>query len=111
VSFDCHLPRDNLIGAPGAGFKTAMMTLDRSRIEVAAMGLGIARAALEAATLWAKERSAWGQPIANYQGIQWMLADMATELEAARHLTWHAARCRAAGGRFTREAAMAKLFS
>jgi alkylation response protein AidB-like acyl-CoA dehydrogenase len=111
VSFDCHLPSDNLIGAPGTGFKTAMMTLDRSRIEVAAMGLGIARAALEAATQWAKERSAWGQPIASYQGIQWMLADMATELEAARHLTWHAARCRAAGSRFTREAAMAKLFA
>jgi alkylation response protein AidB-like acyl-CoA dehydrogenase len=111
LSFDCFVPRANCIGAPGTGFKTAMMTLDRSRIEIAAMSLGLARVALDAAMEWARDRKAYGEPIASYQGIRWMLADMATELEAARHLTWHAARCRAAGGRFTREAAMAKLFA
>jgi alkylation response protein AidB-like acyl-CoA dehydrogenase len=111
LSFDCFVPHANCIGAPGTGFKTAMMTLDRSRIEIAAMSLGLARAALDAAMQWARDRKAYGEAIASYQGIRWMLADMATELEAARHLTWHAARCRAAGGRFTREAAMAKLFA
>lgn len=111
ISFDCRVPATNLVGAAGTGFKTAMMTLDRSRIEVAAMSLGIAQAALDAAVAWAKERTAYGHIIADYQGIQWMLADMSTELEAARRLTYHAAAQRAAGGRFTREAAMAKLFA
>src|SRR6185437_6164221 len=82
------------------------------RIEVAAMSLGLARAALEEAVAWAKSRIAFGQPIASYQGIQWMLADMETSLEAARLLTYRAAWERGLGaGRFTRAAAIAKLFA
>ena len=89
-----------------------MAVLDRGRIEIAAMGLGLARAAFDAAVAWSKERTAFGHHIAEYQGIQWMLADMATSLEAARLLTYRAAWVRARGKRrFTSEAAMAKLFS
>ncbi len=111
LEFDCVVPAANMVGDPGTGFKTAMAVLDRGHIEVAAMSVGLARAALDAALAWAKQRVAFGQPIANYQGIQWMLADMATELEAARLLTYHAAWLRGQGARFTREASMAKLFA
>lgn len=112
LAFDCRVPKKNLIGAPGGGFKTAMMVLDRSRIEVAAMGLGLARAALEAALAWAKQRTAFGKRVADHQGIQWMLADMETDLEAARLLTYRAAWMRGQGDRrYSRESAMAKLYS
>lgn len=112
VSFDCVVPRENLLGELGRGFKIAMAVLDRGRVDVAAMGLGLGRAALEAAIGWAKERTAFSQKIGEYQGIQWMLADMATSLEASRLLTYKAARARYLDrGRFTTEAAMAKLFS
>jgi len=102
---------DNMVGAPGSGFKTAMAVLDRGRIEVAAMGVGLAQAAFDAAVAWAKLRVAFGQPIANQQGIQWMLADMAIDLKASRLLTYQAAWLRGQGARFTLEASMAKLFA
>ena len=111
VSFDCSVPAANLLGGPGSGFRIAMSVLDRGRVDVAAMGVGLSRVALEAATAWAQERTAFSHKIAEYQGIQWMLADMATTLEAARLLTYKAAWARAQGGRFTNEAAMAKLFA
>jgi len=111
VSFDCLVPAGNLLGSPGGGFKIAMAVLDRGRVDVAAMGIGLSSVALEAATAWAVERTAFSHKIADYQGIQWMLADMATTLEAARLLTYKAAWVRSQGVRFTAEAAMAKLFS
>ncbi len=111
VAFDCHVPSTNLLGELGRGFKIAMAVLDRGRVDVAAMGIGLGRVALEAAVAWAKERVAFSHKIAEYQGIQWMLADMATSLEAATLLTYKAAWTRAQGGRFTAEASMAKLFA
>jgi butyryl-CoA dehydrogenase len=88
-----------------------MQVLDNGRIEVAAMCLGIAQAALDASVRWAQQRQIGGQPLLEYQGIQWMLADMATELRAARLLTEDAARKRAERGRYSLEASMAKLFA
>jgi butyryl-CoA dehydrogenase len=111
LSFDCRVPRANRIGAEGSGFRTAMKVLDNGRIEVAAMCLGLAQSALDAALAWAKERRIGGQPLGEYQGIQWMIADMATQLRAARLLTEDAARKRAAGGRYSLESSMAKLFA
>lgn len=111
LDFDCHVPTANRIGEEGSGFRTAMRVLDRGRVEVAAMGCGIARAALEAALGWAAQRRVSGHPIADFQGIQFMLADMATELDAARLMTWRAASLRETGARFSREAAMAKLYA
>jgi butyryl-CoA dehydrogenase len=111
LSFDCVVPAANRLGPPGSGFKTAMRVLDRGRVEIAAEALGIARAALDAALAWAKQRQIGGRPLADNQGIQWMLADMAVSLDAARLLTYRAATLREAGAPFTREAAMAKLFA
>ena len=111
LRFDCLLPAENLIGEEGSGFRTAMRVLDRGRVEIAAVACGIARAALEAALGWVRERKISGQPLANFQAIQFMLADMKTELEAARLMTLRAAALRETGERFTREAAMAKLFA
>ncbi len=111
LALDCVVPKDNMVGAPGSGFKTAMAVLDRGRIEVAAMGVGLAQAAFDAAVAWAKVRVAFSQPIANQQGIQWMLADMAIDLKASRLLTYQAAWLRGQGARFTLEASMAKLFA
>ncbi len=111
VNFDCSIPAANLLGSLGGGFKIAMAVLDRGRVDVAAMGIGLSRVALDAATAWAQQRTAFSHKIADYQGIQWMLADMATTLEAARLLTYKAAWVRAKGVRFTLEAAMAKLFA
>ncbi len=111
LDFDCHVPAARRIGEEGSGFRTAMRVLDRGRVEIAAMGCGIARAALEAALGWASERQVSGHAIADFQGIQFMLADMASELDAARLMTWRAASLRDKGGRFTREAAMAKLYA
>ncbi|MET0683443.1 MAG: acyl-CoA dehydrogenase family protein [Casimicrobiaceae bacterium] len=111
VNFDCSVPAGNLLGSLGGGFKIAMAVLDRGRVDVAAMGIGLSRVALDAATAWARERTAFAHKIADYQGIQWMLADMATTLEAARLLTYKAAWVRSKNVRFTMEAAMAKLFA
>ncbi|MBI2255219.1 MAG: acyl-CoA dehydrogenase family protein [Proteobacteria bacterium] len=111
LNFDTQVPEANRIGAEGSGFRTAMKVLDNGRVEVSAMCLGIAQAALDAATHWAGERQVGGMPLAEYQGIQWMIADMATQLRAARLLTQDAAAKRASGVRFSLEAAMAKLFA
>jgi butyryl-CoA dehydrogenase len=100
-----------LLGKPGDGFKIAMSTLDGGRIGIAAQALGIARAAIEAAKRFAHERETFGKPISKHQGIQFMFADMATKLDAARLLVWRAAMMQDKGMKFTREAAMAKLFA
>jgi butyryl-CoA dehydrogenase len=108
---DCALGADALLGAEGEGFKIAMKALDGGRIGIAAQAVGIARAAFEDAVRYAQERKTFGQPIADHQAIQFKLADMSTEIEAARLLLWRAAAKKDAGGRYTREAAMAKLFA
>jgi alkylation response protein AidB-like acyl-CoA dehydrogenase len=109
VSIDCQISESQRLGASGSGFRTAMHVLDRGRIEVAAMALGISEAAMTATLGWIKERRIDGQPLAERQGVQWMIADMATEIEAARLLTYRAAALRQAGQPFARAAAMAKL--
>jgi alkylation response protein AidB-like acyl-CoA dehydrogenase len=111
LSFDCQIGAQQRVGSEGTGFRTAMQVLDNGRIEVASMCLGIAQAALDAAIAWARSRRVGGQPLADYQGIQWMIADMATELRAARLMTEDAAAARAAHRRFSLEASMAKLFA
>jgi butyryl-CoA dehydrogenase len=108
---DCVLPKRFRLGGEGDGFKVAMSTLDGGRIGIAAQALGIARAAHEEAVAYAKERKAFGKPIAQFQAIQFMLADMATELDAARLLVWRAAGLKDRGVRFSAEAAMAKLYA
>ncbi len=107
----CAIPEKQRLGAEGDGFKIAMATLDGGRIGIAAQALGIARAALEEAIAYAKERKAFGQPISQFQAIQFMLADMATELDAARLLTLRAASLKDKGVRHSAESAMAKLFA
>ena len=102
---------DALLGNPGDGFRIAMWALDGGRVAIAAQALGVGTAALQEALSHAKSREAFGQPIGNYQAIQWMLADMATELDAARMLTLKAADTRQRGARPTLEASMAKLFA
>jgi len=107
--FDCEVAAQARIGVEGSGFKLAMEVLDRGRVEVASQCIGIARAAYEAALAWSREREVGGQPLAEYQGIRWMLADMATSLESARLLCQRAASLRERGERFCAESAMAKL--
>jgi alkylation response protein AidB-like acyl-CoA dehydrogenase len=108
---DCEIPEENLLGKEGEGFIDAMRVLDGGRISIAALALGIGRGALEAAVKYVKERRQFGKAIAEFQGIQWRLADMATELDAARLLTQRAAVLKDAGKRTTRESSMAKLFA
>jgi alkylation response protein AidB-like acyl-CoA dehydrogenase len=108
---DCFVPAANLLGQEGQGFKIALGALDASRVTVGAEAVGISRAAYEAALAYAKERKQFGQPIADFQAIQWMLADMATQIDAARLLTFRAARLHDTGKPFVKEAAMAKLFA
>lgn len=108
---DCEIPAENLLGAEGEGFIDAMRVLDGGRISIAALSLGIARGALNAALEYVKTRRQFGKAIAEFQGIQWKLADMATELDAARLLTQRAAVLKDAGRRVTRESSMAKLFA
>ena len=105
------VPRNNLLGEEGQGFKIAMASLDGGRIGVAYQSIGVAQACLEAATHYAQEREAFGGPIANLQAIQWMLADTATELEAATLLAHKAAVLKDSGRRFAKHAAMAKLYA
>jgi butyryl-CoA dehydrogenase len=102
---------DALLGSPGEGFRIAMWALDGGRVAIAAQALGVGTAALDEALEYAKHRVVFGQPIANYQAIQWMLADAATELEAARMLTYKAADARQRSSRPTLEASMAKLYA
>ena len=106
---DVRVPKENVLGSPGDGFKIGMWTLDGGRILVAAQAVGIAQAALEAAVNYSKERQQFGRPIASFQGLQFMLADMATELEAARLLTYKAACLKDAGEDYVMLASMAKL--
>jgi alkylation response protein AidB-like acyl-CoA dehydrogenase len=108
---DCEIPEENLLGVEGEGFIDAMRVLDGGRISIAALALGIGRGALEAALKYVKERRQFGKAIAEFQGIQWKLADMATELDAARLLTQRAAVLKDAGRKVTRESSMAKLFA
>jgi alkylation response protein AidB-like acyl-CoA dehydrogenase len=108
---DCEIPVENLIGVEGEGFIDAMRVLDGGRISIAALSLGIGRGALDAALKYVKERRQFGKAIAEFQGIQWKLADMATELDAARLLTQRAAVLKDAGRKVTRESSMAKLFA
>ncbi|MEY8839620.1 acyl-CoA dehydrogenase family protein [Cribrihabitans sp. XS_ASV171] len=111
VALDCIVPERNRLGPEGTGFRTAMRTLDNGRIEVAAQATGIAEAAQNAAVSYAVERKVGGQPIADFQGLQWMLAESAMELEAARALALQAANKRGSSRRYDREAAFAKLFA
>ncbi|WP_295046470.1 acyl-CoA dehydrogenase family protein [uncultured Paracoccus sp.] len=112
VTFDdCFVPEENRVGPEGTGFRTAMKVLDNGRIEVAAQAIGIAEAALKAAIAYAKERQVDGHPIADFQGLQWMLADSANDLAAARALGLAAARLRGTGARYSTESAHAKLFA
>ena len=108
---DCEIPAENLLGAEGEGFVDAMRVLDGGRISIAALALGIGRGALDAALKYVKERRQFGKAIAEFQGIQWKLADMSTELDAARLLTQRAAVLKDAHRRTTRESSMAKLFA
>jgi alkylation response protein AidB-like acyl-CoA dehydrogenase len=112
LAFDeCRIPKSSLLGAPGDGLKIALGTLDGGRIGIASQAIGIARAALGTATAYSKERRQFGQPLADFQAIQWMLADSATELEAAQLLVYRAACLKGRGGPYSREASMAKVFA
>jgi alkylation response protein AidB-like acyl-CoA dehydrogenase len=110
-----RVPVENRLGEEGQGFKIAMTVLDAGRIGIASQALGVAEAAFEAAVQYAKTREAFGQTIGQFQGIQWMLADMKMRIEAARMLIWTAAlakeRCKKDGGRYTLEASIAKLYA
>lgn len=108
---DCRVPEDRLLGQLGEGFKIALNTLDGGRIGIAAQSLGIGQAAIDAAVEYAKTRQAFGGPIARFQGLQWMIADSTMEIEAARLLTWKASELKDSGVKYTKEAAMAKLYS
>ncbi len=108
---DMRIPRENLLGPEGNGFRQFMKTLDGGRISIGAMALGLAQAAFEAATDYARQREQFGRAIAEFQGIQFKLADMATEIEAARHLIYAAARLKDGGEKTTRFSAMAKLYA
>lgn len=107
---NCEIPAANLLGKEGDGFKLAMIALDGGRIGIAAQACGVGRAALEASIRYAKERQAFGQPIAEFQAIRWMLADMKTQLSAAELLCLRAASLKEQNKPFTKEASMAKVF-
>lgn len=108
---DVRIPKENLLGKEGDGFKIALASLDHGRIGIAAQGVGTAQAALERSIAYSKERQQFGKPISSFQAIQWMIADAATSVDAARLLTYRAAALKDSGARFSKEAAMAKLFA
>ena len=108
---DCRIPFENLIGAEGEGYRIALSALEGGRIGIAAQSIGMARSAFDFAVSYAKERQSFGTAIINHQAVGFRLADCATQLEAARQLTWHAASLRDAGLPCLKEAAMAKLFA
>ncbi len=108
---NCRVPKENVMGEAGKGYKIAIETLNEGRIAIAAQMIGLARGALDHAVAYARERKQFGRPIAEFQGVQFDLARMATELEAARLLTYNAARLRDAGRPFVTEAAMAKYYA
>jgi alkylation response protein AidB-like acyl-CoA dehydrogenase len=107
----CVVPDENVLGPVGQGYKIAIETLNEGRIGIGAQMIGVGRGALEAATAYVKERQQFGKPIAEFQGVQFQLAQMATDLEAARLMVYNAARLKDAGQPFQQQAAMAKLFS
>jgi alkylation response protein AidB-like acyl-CoA dehydrogenase len=107
----CEVPAENLVGEEGQGFAIAMAGLDSGRLGIAACSVGLAQAALDAAVGFARERHQFGRPVIEFQGLQFMLADMATQIEAARRLYREAARLRDQGGQYTIAASMAKLFA
>ncbi len=108
---DCRIPAENLIGTEGEGYRIALSALEGGRIGIAAQSIGMARSALDFAIDYAKQRESFGQALFNHQAVGFRLADCATQLEAARQLTWHAAALRDAGRPCLKEAAMAKLFA
>jgi len=108
---DCRVPKENVLGKEGDGFPIAMMTLNESRIGVAAGGVGLAQAAFDIAVNYAKQRKAFGRLIGKFQAIQWMLADMLTQIHSARLLTYHAAYLRDQQQDYVKEASMAKVFA
>jgi alkylation response protein AidB-like acyl-CoA dehydrogenase len=108
---DCRVPKENLLGKEGDGFVIAMASLDGGRIGIASQSVGLGQACLDAAVAYAKERVQFGKSIAQFQAIRWMIADMATEIEAARLLTFNAAAMRDRGENFSAAASMAKVFA
>jgi butyryl-CoA dehydrogenase len=108
---DCEVPAGNLLGRAGEGYRIALANLEAGRIGIAAQAVGMARAAYEAALAYARERQTFGKPIIEHQAVAFRLADMATQIEAARQLVWHAAVLRDAGEPCLKEASMAKLFA
>ncbi len=108
---NCRIPAENLLGREGEGYKIALSNLEAGRIAIGAQSVGLARAAFEAAASYAKEREAFGSPIAQHQAVLFRLADMATQIEAARQMVWHAASLRQEGRPCLKEASMAKLFA
>jgi butyryl-CoA dehydrogenase len=108
---DLRIPKENLLGKEGEGFKQFMITLDGGRISIGSMALGIAQGAFDKALEYSKERIQFEKPISTFQAIQWKLSDMATQLEAARHLIYHASELKDKGEYFVKESAMAKLYA
>ena len=108
---NCRVPAENILGKEGDGFKIAMTGLDGGRIGIAAQSVGVAQAALDAAVKYTKQRDQFGQKVSKYQGIRWAVAEMATEIEAARQLMFSAAAMKDQGERYTMQASMAKLFA
>ncbi|HNS49650.1 MAG TPA: acyl-CoA dehydrogenase [Anaerolineae bacterium] len=108
---NCRVPVSSMLGKEGEGFRQMLITLDGGRISIGAMALGLAQAALDQAIAYSKQRVQFGQSIAHFQAIQWMIADMATEIDAARLMVYRAAAMKDAGVHFTKEAAMAKLYA
>ena len=108
---NCRVPVEDRLGAEGEGFMIAMKGLDGGRIGIAAQSLGVATAAFDAAVNYSQEREQFGQPISKFQGLRWIIADMATEIEAARQLMLSAAAMKDRGENYTTQASMAKLFA
>ncbi len=108
---NCRIPAENILGKEGDGFKIAMTALDCGRIGIAAQSVGVAQAALDAAVKYAKEREQFGQKIAKFQGLRWIIADMATEIEASKQMMLSVASMKDQGEKFTMQASMAKLFA
>ena len=108
---DCRIPRNQVLGETGKGYKVSIETLNEGRIGIGAQMVGVAQGALDAAVQYARERKQFGQPIGSFQGVQFQIARMATELEAARLMVYNAARLKMTGSPFAKEAAMAKLFA
>ncbi|OWZ84074.1 acyl-CoA dehydrogenase family protein [Natranaerobius trueperi] len=108
---DCRIPKENLLGKEGDGFRIAMQVIDRGRIGIASMGVGLSQAAFDASVEYTKEREAFNRPIAKFQGLQWMIAEISTDVEMARLATYRAAFTKDIQKNISKEAAMAKLFA